>query len=294
MTIKETYTQVVTQTYVVNHYIEYYMYPIIKWVFTLVNIGSQQAPGYHTIGNTKTFLPGYGGGNGIFVPVYAQEAVYAFNIAPSTKPVITGWYVGKTSESSSPPQLASQSVRTYLSGIQKFINNGGSGTGNSGGTYNSGGNGTGNGNNTIIIIYNNTIIWHNNIVYVPVWKKPYFYSQQDIQNAYNLAKQALNLGFSEFVQAGQDLLSGHFANAAFDILGGVTNTFYGVYQAARGDWMVGWNTAANMVEQLVDYMSNPQNPWSIADALGTAAWVAGQTLESWASNWAQAVSTIFG
>jgi hypothetical protein len=97
------------------------MYPIIKWVFTLVNIGQYQAPGYHMIGSEKLFTPGFGG-NGIFVPVYAQEAIYTLNIAPSTKPVITGWYVGKTSQSSSPPSLASQSVDTYLSGIQETVN----------------------------------------------------------------------------------------------------------------------------------------------------------------------------
>ena len=121
-TITKTYTQVVTKTYVINHYIEYYMYPIIKWVFTLVNIGQYQQPGYHSISNQLMFLPGFGGGSGIFVPVYAQEALYTLNIVPSTKPQITGWYVGKTSQSSSPPSLASQSVDTYLSGIQETVN----------------------------------------------------------------------------------------------------------------------------------------------------------------------------
>jgi len=41
------------------------------------------------------FTPGGFGGSGIFVPVYSQEAIYALNIAPTTKPVITGWYVGE-------------------------------------------------------------------------------------------------------------------------------------------------------------------------------------------------------
>jgi hypothetical protein len=77
------------------YYVYYYMYPDLKWVFTLVNIGSQQAPGYHSVGSEKLFTPGFGG-NGIFVPVYSQEAIYILNIAPSTKPVITGWYVGNT------------------------------------------------------------------------------------------------------------------------------------------------------------------------------------------------------
>jgi hypothetical protein len=86
------------------------MYPDLKWVFTLVNIGSQQAPGYHSVGNEKLFTPGFGG-NGIFVPVYSQEAIYILNIAPSTKPVITGWYVGNTQ------------VKGPYQGPQEVINN---------------------------------------------------------------------------------------------------------------------------------------------------------------------------
>jgi hypothetical protein len=123
ITITKTYTQYIYDTYEVNHYIYYYMYPIIQWVFTLVNIGGQQAPGYHSVGNQLVFLPGYGGGNGIFVPVFAQEAVYVFNIAPSTKPVITGWYTGKTSQSSSGPFLVSQSsTPPQLTGIRDAVN----------------------------------------------------------------------------------------------------------------------------------------------------------------------------
>jgi hypothetical protein len=123
VTITETYTQVVTQTYEVDHYIYYYMYPIIKWTFTLKDIGGQQAPGYHSISNEKLFTPGFGGGSGIFVPVYAQEALYTLNIAPSTKPVITGWYVGKTSQSTSGPFLISQSITPpQLSNIQETVN----------------------------------------------------------------------------------------------------------------------------------------------------------------------------
>jgi hypothetical protein len=122
-TIIKTYTQYIYDTYEVNHYIYNYMYPIIQWVFTLVNIGQYQEAGYHSVGNQLMFTPGYGSGNGIFVPVFAQEAVYVFNIAPSTKPQITGWYTGKTSQSSSGPFLISQSSSPpQLSGIQDAVN----------------------------------------------------------------------------------------------------------------------------------------------------------------------------
>jgi len=121
-TITKTYTQYIYDTYEVDHYIYEYMYPILQWTFTLVNIGSQQQPGYHSVGNQLVFLPGYGSG-GIFVPVFAQEAVYVFNIAPSTKPQITGWYTGKTSQSTSGPYLVSQSsTPPQLSSIQDAVN----------------------------------------------------------------------------------------------------------------------------------------------------------------------------
>jgi len=122
-TITKTYTQYIYDTYVVDHYIYNYMYPILNWVFTLTNIGQLQAPGYHNVGNEKLFLPGFGSGGGIFVPVFAQEAVYVFNIAPTTKPQITGWYVGSTSQSSSGPRLVSQSsTPPQLSSIQQTVN----------------------------------------------------------------------------------------------------------------------------------------------------------------------------
>ena len=121
-TITKTYTQYIYDTYEVDHYIYEYMFPILQWVFTLVNIGSQQQPGYHSVGNQLVFLPGSGNG-GIFVPVFAQEAVYAFNYAPSTKPQITGWYTGSTSQSSSGPRLVSQSsTPPQLTGIQDAVN----------------------------------------------------------------------------------------------------------------------------------------------------------------------------
>jgi hypothetical protein len=122
-TITKTYTQYIYDTYEVDHYIYYYMYPVIQWVFTLTNIGQLQAPGYHNVGNEKLFLPGFGGGSGIFVPVFAQEAIYIFNIAPTTKPQITGWYTGSTSQSSSGPRLVSQSSSPpQLSSIQQTVN----------------------------------------------------------------------------------------------------------------------------------------------------------------------------
>jgi hypothetical protein len=105
-----TKVEIITIIKYLYYYVYYYMYPDLKWVFTLVNIGSQQAPGYHSVGNTKTFTPGFGG-NGIFVPVYSQEAIYILNIAPSTKPVITGWYVGNTQ------------VKGPYQGPQEVINN---------------------------------------------------------------------------------------------------------------------------------------------------------------------------
>jgi hypothetical protein len=125
ITITKTYTQYIYDTYEVNHYIYYYMYPIIKWVFTLVNIGQYQAPGYHSVGSEKLFTPGSGSG-GIFVPVFAQEAVYTYNIAPTTKPQITGWYTGSTSQSSSGPFLVSQSSSPpQLTGVQQAVDSAG-------------------------------------------------------------------------------------------------------------------------------------------------------------------------
>jgi hypothetical protein len=164
ITITKTYTQYVYDTYEVNHYIYYYMYPIIKWVFTLVNIGQYQQPGYHSVGSEKLFLPGSGSG-GIFVPVFAQEAVYTYNIAPTTKPQITGWYTGKTSQSTSGPFLISQSsTPPQLTGVQQAVDNAGqavsniqqlatsSGNGLSSKTYVYYGNGSGVGGNININI----------------------------------------------------------------------------------------------------------------------------------------------
>jgi hypothetical protein len=120
-TITKTYTQYVYYTTVVNNYITKYMMPIIKWEFTLVNVGQLQEAGYHMVGSEKLFTPGSGGNGGIFVPVFSQEAIYAFNIAPSVKPQVVGWYTAgqsqyttsSTTKSATPPQL---------SGIQDTVN----------------------------------------------------------------------------------------------------------------------------------------------------------------------------
>jgi hypothetical protein len=242
VTIKETYTQVVEKTYVVNHYIEYYMYPTLKWVFTLVNIGSQQQPGYHSVGNTKTFTPGFGG-NSIFVPVYSQEAVYSFNYAPSTKPVIVGWYVGGTSESSSPPQLASQSVNTYLSGIQDAVN-----------TIQNQAKVTL--TNTTTIINNTKIVpkpGSNNTVYVPVWQMPYFYGMKDFVNASYTAAGYAQQAFNDFQHG--------------NIAGGLQNLLNMQTSVAKFGYMLAWDDFAIPTYIVSSIVTTPLTPWSIAHAL---------------------------
>jgi len=273
VTITKTYTQVVTKTYVINHYIYYYMYPTLKWVFTLVNIGYEQALGYHSVSNQLVFTPGFGGGSGIFVPVYAQEAIYSLNIAPSTKPVITGWYVGGTSESSTPPQLVSVLPSPpVLSGIQKFINSGG--TGNSGGT---------NitkyvfipGPGTVIYKYIKVPIikWNNNTQYL--WIIPYFYSKQDIITAFTDSAVSFGLGYQYAMKAGQDLLSGNWGQAVKDLFTSSYLTGLGLYQAARGAEMVAWNYLIAYPTLAWEYIvSDPNTPWSIAHALGVTGTMA--------------------
>jgi len=120
-TITKTYTQYVYYTTVINNVITKYMMPIIQWEFTLVNVGQLQAPGYHNVGNEKLFLPGFGGGSGIFVPVFSVEAIYSFNVVPSTKPVITGWYVGSQSQSTT-TSISKSATPPQLTGIQDTVN----------------------------------------------------------------------------------------------------------------------------------------------------------------------------
>jgi len=245
-TITKTYTQVVTQTYVINHYIEYYLYPLLKWTFTLVNIGGQQAQGYHAIGNTKTFTPGYSSSGGIFVPVYSQEAVYAFNYAPSTKPVIVGWYVGGTSESSSPPQLASQSVSEYLSNIQQTVN-----------TIQQQAKVTL--TNTTTIINNTKIVpvpkpGSNNTQYITnQLPTPYYYSPQDITTAYQTS-------YHYWLQTVSDLLHGNIIGAAQSFAKALHYNDKGTYEQV-------YNFYSGVVSTLYKAVADPNYTWSIAHAL---------------------------
>ena len=194
-TITKTYTQTIYYTTVINSVITKYLMPIIQWELTYINIGQYQAQGYHTIGNTKTFLPGSYGGGEIFVPVYSQEAIYAFNIVPSTKPQVVGWYVGSQSQSTStstsisktPPQLAS--IQQTVDTIQQLATI------------------------TIPNVTRANTYWNyitqpgqnNTIIWTP---PPYYYSKQDIQGAYSTA-------WSDFVHG--------------NILGAVYETGRGLY-----------------------------------------------------------------
>jgi len=172
-TITKTYTQYVYYTTVINNVITKYMMPIIKWEFTLVNIGQYQAQGYHSVGNQLVFTPG-SGGSGIFVPVFSQEAIYNLNIAPSTKPVVTGWYTAgqsqyttsSTTKSATPPQLTS--IQDTVNTMQQLATV------------------------TIPNITRSSVNWIYNTqpgttIFVPYTPKPYYYSQADINNAYATA-----------------------------------------------------------------------------------------------------------
>jgi hypothetical protein len=246
VTITKTYTQVVTQTYVINHYIKYYLYPTLKWVFTLVNIGTQQQAGYHTISSEKLFTPGYGfGGGGIFVPVYSQEAVYAFNYAPSVKPVITGWYVGGTSESSSPPSLASQSVSEYLSSIQEAVN-----------TIQDQAKITL--TNTTTIINNTKIVpvpkpGQNNTNIITEWPLPYFYGTKDFVNTSYTAAGYAQQAFNDFTHG--------------NIPGGLQNLLNVQASTAKFGYMLAWDDFAIPTYVVSSIVTTPLTPWSIAHAL---------------------------
>jgi hypothetical protein len=222
-TITKTYTQYVYYMTVVNNIITKYMLPVIQWTLTLVNIGQYQAQGYHTIGNTKTFLPGSYGGGEIFVPVYSQEAIYAFNIAPSVKPQVTGWYTAgqsqstsvSTSQSTTPPQLSS--IQQTVDTIQQLATI----------TIPNVTRTTTNWNYIIQPGQNNTIIWT---------PPPYYYSQQDINNAYSTAWN--------------DLVHG-------DILGAW-------YEAGRGAYMQTWNFLAGAVYSAYKFMQSAKNAFNTA------------------------------
>jgi len=240
ITITKTYTQYIYDTYEVNHYIYYYLYPIIKWVFTLVNIGQYQQPGYHMVGSEKLFTPGSGSG-GIFVPVFAQEAVYAYNIAPSTKPQITGWHTGSTSQSSSGPFLVSQSsTPPQLSSIQDTVNNAGQAVNN---IQQSATNPNGLASTTYVYYSNtNTIIQpgQNNTI---IWtQKPYYYSNPN-QN---------------FGLAWQSLTQGNIAGAAY-------YTGKGIYENL-------WNGFAWTTQQLYNIVTQASNAWNTATLIKSVAY----------------------
>jgi hypothetical protein len=269
-TITKTYTQYIYDTYVVDHYIYYYMYPVLNWVFTLTNIGQLQAPGYHNVGNEKLFLPGFGGGSGIFVPVFAQEAVYVFNIAPSTKPQITGWYTGSTSQSSSGPFLVSQSsTPPQLTSIQETVN-----TIQQQASF------------TVPNISKTTTYWNyntqsgnnNTIILTP---KPYYYSPQDIAVAY------LTGNIYE-TQAVSDLLNGNIIGAAQSFGTALYNYGKGIYEQA-------WNFYAGVVSTLFNTVTSPNNPWSVAHALsigniiGAAGTVFSNGGQALSNGWNQAM-----
>jgi hypothetical protein len=235
ITITKTYTQTIYYTTVINNIITKYMMPIIKYEFTLVNIGQYQEVGYHSLNHEELFLPGYGGGSGIFVPVFAQEAVYAYNIAPSTKPQITGWYVGSqsqssttsTSKSTTPPQLSS--VQQYVDNAQQAVN-----TINQLATTNPKGLAS-----TTYVYYSNTLFSTNTQVITkpyPYTPKPYYYSQQDIQSAYSTAWNDLT---------------------HLNILGAI-------YNAGRGAYMQGWNTLAGAVYGAYKFMLSAGNAFNTA------------------------------
>jgi len=178
-TITKTYTQYVYYTTVINNVITKYMMPIIKWEFTLVNIGQYQAQGYHSVGNQLVFTPG-SGGSGIFVPVFATEAIYAFNIAPSVKPQVVGWYTAgqsqstsvSTSQSTTPPQLSN--IQETVNTIQQLATI------------------------TIPNVTKYTTNWVYNTQVIPkpypFTPPPYYYSNQVIQSAYATAWSDLTHG----------------------------------------------------------------------------------------------------
>jgi hypothetical protein len=234
ITITKTYTQTVYYTTVVNNVITKYMYPIIQWTLTYINIGQYQQPGYHVISSEKLFTPG-GYGGGIFVPVYTQEAVYNFNYALTVKPTISGWYVGSqsqssttsTSKSTTPPQLTG--VQDAVDNAQQAVN-----AINQLATTNPKGLAS-----TTYVYYSNTLFNTNTQVITkpyPYTPKPYYYSQQDINNAYSTAWSDLTHG---------------------NILGAI-------YQTGRGLYMQGWNTLAGAVYGAYKFMLSAGNAFNTA------------------------------
>jgi hypothetical protein len=215
-TITKTYTQYVYYTTVVNNIITRYMMPLIQWEFTLVNIGQLQEAGYHMVGSEKLFTPG-SGGSGIFVPVFATEAIYAFNIAPSTKPQVTGWYTAgqsqyttsSTTKSATPPQLTS--IQDTVNTIQQLATI------------------------TIPNITKTTTYWNyitqpGPTQFIPFTPPPYYYSQADINNAYSTAWNDLVHGdiLGAWYQAGRGLYM-----QTWNFLAGAVYSAYQFMQVAK-------------------------------------------------------------
>jgi len=229
-TITKTYTQYVYYTTVVNNIITKYMLPVIQWTLTLVNIGQYQAQGYHTIGNTKTFLPGYGGG-GIFVPVYSQEAIYAFNIAPSVKPQVVGWYVGSQSQSTS-VSTSQSATPPQLSNIQETVN-----TIKQLATI------------TIPNVTKSSVNWIYNTQVIskpyPFTPPPFYYSNQDIQSAY--------------ATAWSDLIHG-------DVLGAIYQAGRGAYMQGWNTLA----SAVYSAYQFMQVAKNAFNTATLAKSIGLA------------------------
>jgi hypothetical protein len=254
ITITKTYTQYVYYTTVINNVITKYMYPIIQWTLTYINIGQYQQPGYHAISSEKLFTPGYGG-NGIFVPVFAQEAVYSFNYAPSVKPQVTGWYVGSqsqystasTSKSTTPPQLSS--VQQYVDNAQQAVN-----AINQLATTNPKGLAS-----TTYVYYSSTLFQtitqpgQNNTNIIIEWPLPYFYGTKDFVNtsytAGVYAQQAFN-----------DLTHGNIASGLKNLLNVQAST-------AKFGYMLAWDDFAIPTYIVSSIVTTPLTPWSIAHAL---------------------------
>jgi hypothetical protein len=230
-TITKTYTQYVYYTTVINNIITRYMMPLIQWEFTLVNIGQLQAPGYHMVKAEKLFTPGSGGNGGIFVPVFAQEAIYSFNVVPSTKPVVTGWYTAgqsqstttSTSVSKTPPQLTG--IQQTVDTIQQLATV------------------------TIPNITRSSVNWIYNTQVIskpyPFTPPPFYYSQADINNAY--------------VTAWSDLTHGN-------ILGAIYQTGRGLYMQGWNTLA----SAVYSAYQFVQVAQNAFNTASLAKSIGLA------------------------
>jgi len=255
ITITKTYTQTIYYTTVINNVITKYMMPIIQWEYTLANIGQYQAPGYHSLNHEELFLPGYGGGSGIFVPVFAQEAFYNFNYALTVKPTISGWYVGSQSQSTStstsvsktPPQLSS--IQQAVDNAQQAINNI-----KQLATTNSNGLGS-----TTYVYYSSTLFQtitqpgQNNTNIIIEWPLPYFYGTKDFVNTSYTAGVYAQQAFNDFQHG--------------NIAGGLQNLLNVQASVAKFGYMLAWDDFAIPTYIVSSIVTTPLTPWSIAHAL---------------------------